>query len=191
MSQNLDSLRAGLLELVNKHAVVRGDFILSSGQKSTYYIDGKLLSLMPEGLNLLSRVILEKIKNDNVDAIGGLTLGADPIIGGVVTLSHEIGRPLCGLIVRKGKSGHGREKRIEGPLKPGMKVVVIEDVVTTGSSSFKAIEALEEAGCKIVKVIAIVDRLAGGGEAFAAKNYRFEPIFTLKDLTILQGRRSC
>lgn len=184
MPQNLESLRTRLLELVNKHAVVRGDFVLSSGQKSTYYIDGKLLSLIPEGLNLLSRVILEMIKDDSVDAIGGLTLGADPIIGGIAALSHEVGRPLSGLIVRKEKSSHGREKRIEGPLKPGMNVVVIEDVVTTGSSSFKAIEALEEGGCKIVKVIAIVDRLAGGKEAFAAKSYRFEPIFTLKDLAI-------
>ena len=184
MTDNLNSLKTKLLDLVNRHAVVHGDFVLSSGQRSTYYIDGKLLSLMPEGLNTLSRVILEMVKSDSVDAIGGLTLGADPIIGGVATLSHEMGKPLAGLIVRKEKSGHGREKRIEGPLRQGMRVVVIEDVVTTGSSSFKAIEALEEAGCKIVKVIAIVDRLQGGGEAFAAKNYRFEPIFTLKDLTI-------
>ena len=184
MSDDLKSLKSKLLDLVNKHAVVRGDFILSSGQKSTYYIDGKLLSLMPEGLNLFSRVILAMTAKDNIDAIGGLTLGADPIIGGVTTLSHELGRPISGLIVRKEKSGHGREKRIEGPLKPGMKVLVIEDVVTTGSSSFKAIEALEEAGCKIVKVIALVDRLQGGTEAFAARNVWFEPIFTLKDLSI-------
>jgi orotate phosphoribosyltransferase len=184
VSDYLQTLKSNLLELVNKHAVVRGDFVLSSGQKSTYYIDGKLLSLMPEGLNLLSRVILEMVKDDKIDAVGGLTLGADPIIGGVVATSHESGRPLVGLIIRKEKSGHGREKRIEGPLTSGMNVLVIEDVVTTGSSSFKAIEALEEAGCKVVKVIAIVDRLQGGREAFAAKNYRFEPIFTLKDLTI-------
>jgi orotate phosphoribosyltransferase len=184
VSQNLTALKSRLLELVNKHAVVHGDFVLTSGARSTYYIDGKLLSLMPEGLNVLARVILEMTKTDSVDAVGGLTLGADPIIGAVAALSHEIGRPLAGLIVRKEKSSHGREKRIEGPLKQGMKVVVIEDVVTTGSSSFKAIEALEEADCKIVKVIAIVDRLAGGSEAFAAKGYRFEPIFTLKDLTL-------
>jgi len=184
VSQDLSVLKSRLLELVNKHAVVHGDFILTSGARSTYYIDGKLLSLMPEGLNVLARVILEMIKGDPVDAIGGLTLGADPIIGAVAALSHDAGRPLAGLIVRKEKSSHGREKRIEGPLKPGMSVVIIEDVVTTGSSSFKAIEALKEADCRIVKVIAIVDRLAGGGEAFAAQGYRFEPIFTLKDLTL-------
>ena len=184
MSEYLNSLKGKLLELVNKHAVVRGDFVLSSGQRSTYYIDGKLLSLMPEGLNLFARVILEMTKDDKVDAIGGLTLGADPIIGGVCALSHETGKPLSGLIVRKAQSTHGREKRIEGPIRQGMNVVVIEDVVTTGSSSFKAIEALEEAGCRVVKVIALVDRLAGGQESFAAKNYKFEPVFTLKDLTI-------
>lgn len=184
MSEYKSSLRAKLLELVNTHAVVHGDFILSSGQKSTYYIDGKLLSLMPEGLNYLSRVILEMVDGEKVDAIGGLTLGADPIIGGVATLSYESKKPLAGLIIRKERSGHGREKRIEGPLRKGMRVVVVEDVVTTGSSSFKAIEALEEAGCEVVKVIALVDRLQGGSEAFAAKNIKFEPIFTLKDLTL-------
>ena len=184
VSQDLKILKSRLLELVNKNAVVHGDFILTSGARSTYYIDGKLLSLMPEGLNVLARAILEMIKGDTVDAIGGLTLGADPIIGAVAALSHDAGRPLAGLIIRKEKSSHGREKRIEGPLKPGMNVVIIEDVVTTGSSSFKAIEALKDADCNIVKVIAIVDRLAGGGEAFAAQGYRFEPIFTLKDLTL-------
>lgn len=184
MTEYLQTLKGKLLELVNKHAVVHGDFILSSGQKSTYYIDGKLLSLMPEGLNYLSRVILEMIDGEQVDAIAGLTLGADPIIGGVASMSFETKKPVAGLIVRKEKSGHGREKRIEGPIRPGMNVVVVEDVVTTGSSSFKAIEALEEAGCKVVKVIAMVDRLQGGREAFAAKNYKFEPIFTLKDLSV-------
>lgn len=183
VSEYLASLREKLLELVNRYAVVHGNFTLSSGQKSTYYIDGKLLSLMPEGLNYLSRVILEMIE-DNVDAIAGLTLGADPIIGGVTTLSYEIDRPLVGLIVRKEKSTHGREKRIEGPIKPGMRVVVVEDVVTTGSSSLKAIEALDEAGCQIIKVICMVDRLAGGKENFQKRGVRFDPIFTLKDLKI-------
>ena len=112
MSEYQTSLKAKLLELVNKHAVVHGDFILSSGQKSTYYIDGKLLSLMPEGLNYLSRVILEMIDGEKVDAIAGLTLGADPIIAGVATLSYESKKPVAGLIIRKEKSGHGREKRI-------------------------------------------------------------------------------
>ncbi|MCK4856919.1 MAG: orotate phosphoribosyltransferase [candidate division Zixibacteria bacterium] len=184
MSEQSRQLRNQLLELVNKHAVIHGDFVLTSGQKSTYYIDGKLLSLMPDGLLCLAQVILEMIAEDEVDAVGGLTLGADPIIGAVVALSQESGRPLKGLIVRKERSGHGRTKRIEGPLQQGMKVVVIEDVVTTGSSSITAGEALEEAGSEIVKVVAMVDRLAGGQENFKAKGYRFEPIFTLDDLNI-------
>lgn len=184
MSEDLQALREKLRELVNKHAVVHGDFVLTSGQKSTYYIDGKLLSLMPDGLNQLAKVILASIATDDVDAIGGMTLGADPIIGAVAALSHEQNRPLRGLIVRKERSGHGRTKLVEGPLQEGLKVVVIEDVVTTGSSSIKAIAALEEAGCKIVKVIAIVDRLAGGRENFESKGYRFEPLFTIEDLDI-------
>ncbi len=184
MPETKEQLRSTLLELVNKHAVIHGDFVLTSGKKSTYYIDGKLLSLMPDGLSNLAKMILELTRNDQVDAVGGLTLGADPIIGAVVALSQENGRPIKGLIVRKERSGHGRGKRIEGPVDKGMKVVVIEDVVTTGSSSLKAIEALEEAGCEIVKVVAMVDRLQGGGENFASKGYKFEPIFTLKDLNI-------
>lgn len=104
MLESHNSLKHRLLELVNTHAVVHGDFTLSSGQKSTYYIDGKLLSLMPEGLNCLSRVILGMV-DDGVDAIAGLTLGADPIIGGVAALSYDTGRPLVGLIVRKERSG--------------------------------------------------------------------------------------
>lgn len=184
MSEDLQALRGKLRELVNKHAVVHGDFVLTSGQKSTYYIDGKLLSLMPDGLNQLAKVILASLNGEQVDAIGGMTLGADPIIGAVVALSHEQERPLRGLIVRKERSGHGRTKLVEGPLQEGLRVVVIEDVVTTGSSSIKAIASLEEAGCEIVKVIAIVDRLAGGRENFESKGYRFEPLFTIKDLDI-------
>ncbi|MFH2054657.1 MAG: orotate phosphoribosyltransferase, partial [bacterium] len=172
MSGDLQALREKLRELVNKHAVVHGDFVLTSGQKSTYYIDGKLLSLMPDGLNQLAKVILASLDGEEVDAIGGMTLGADPIIGAVAAFSHEQGRPLRGLIVRKERSGHGRTKLVEGPLRDGLRVVVIEDVVTTGSSSIKAIAALEEAGCQIVKVIAIVDRLAGGRENFESKGYR-------------------
>ena len=184
MSEDLQALREKLRELVNKHAVVHGDFVLTSGQKSTYYIDGKLLSLMPDGLYQLAKVILASIEGEQVDAIGGMTMGADPIIGAVVALSQEQGRPLRGLIVRKERSGHGRTKLVEGPLQDGMNVVVIEDVVTTGSSSVKAIAALEEAGCKIVKVIALVDRLAGGRENFESKGYRFEPLFTIEELDI-------
>jgi orotate phosphoribosyltransferase len=180
----LDELKGRLLKLVNEHAVIRGDFVLTSGQRSHYYVDGKLLSLTPEGLNVLSRLILELIKDEQVDAVGGLTLGADPIIGGVVAVSEEIGRPLKGLIVRKERSAHGREKLIEGPFEEGMRVVVIEDVVTTGSSSLKAIAAIENAGGRIAKVIALVDRLAGGRESFESKGYLFEPIFTLRDLEV-------
>jgi orotate phosphoribosyltransferase len=178
------TLRDKLLELVNKHAVIHGDFVLTSGKKSTHYIDGKLLSLMPDGLSCLAAVILEMTKEDHIDAVGGMTLGADPIIGAVVALSQDTDRPLRGLIIRKERSGHGRTKLIEGPLEEGMKVVVIEDVVTTGSSSLKAIAALEDANCKIVKVIAIVDRLQGGRDNFESKGYKFEPIFTLEDLDI-------
>ncbi len=176
--------RDKLRKLVNDKAVLRGDFVLASGAKSNYYIDIKFISLTSEGLAYFSRVVLDMLKDTETDLIGGMTLGADPIIGAVVSMSHLIGRPLDGIIVRKEAKGHGRTKQIEGPMSDGAKVVIIEDVVTTGGSSLKAIEAVEKAGGKIVKVITLVDRLAGGRESFESKGYEFEPIFTINDLDI-------
>ncbi len=173
-----------LRQLVNDKAVIRGDFVLTSGARSNYYIDGKFISLTSEGLAYFSRVVLDMIENTEVDLIGGMTLGADPIIGAVVAMSHLIGRPLDGIIIRKEAKEHGRTKQIEGPMKDGARVVIIEDVVTTGGSSIRAIEAVEKAGGKVVKVITLVDRLAGGRESFESKGYDFEPIFTIKDLDI-------
>ncbi len=173
-----------LMALVNETAVIRGDFVLTSGARSNYYIDGKLISLTSEGLAYFARVVLDMIAETDADLIGGMTLGADPVIGAVVAVSHIIGRPVDGIIVRKEAKGHGRLKRIEGAIKQGNTVVIIEDVVTTGGSSLKAIEAVEEAGGRIAKVICLVDRLAGGRESFESKGYHFEPIFTIDDLDI-------
>lgn len=173
-----------LRQLVNDKAVIRGDFVLTSGAKSNYYIDGKYISLTSEGLAYFSRVVLDMIENTEIDLIGGMTLGADPIIGAVVAMSHMIGRPLDGIIIRKEAKEYGSNKQIEGPMKDGAKIVIIEDVVTTGGSSLRAIDAVEKAGGKVVKVITLVDRLAGGRDAFESKGYVFEPIFTIKDLDI-------
>jgi len=173
-----------LRELVNTRAILRGEFILASGAKSNYYIDVKFISLTSEGLAHFARVILDRIKHLNADLIGGMTLGADPIIGAVTAMSHMVGRPIDGIIVRKEPKGHGAGKMIEGPMSEGKRVVVIEDVVTTGGSSIKAIDAIEKAGGKVVKVITLVDRLAGGREAFESRVYVFEPIFTINDLDV-------
>jgi orotate phosphoribosyltransferase len=147
-----------------------GDFILSSGKKSNYYIDCRKITLHPEGSRLIAKIILEKIKGLKVDAIGGLTLGADPITSSVVAISD-----LPGFIVRKKEKEHGTKQKIEGHLQPGWNVVIVEDVSTTGASALQAIEAVEAAGAKVVKVISVVDREEGAAEGL--KNYDFDPIF--------------
>ncbi|MBU1318520.1 MAG: orotate phosphoribosyltransferase [candidate division Zixibacteria bacterium] len=184
LTMNPADAKNRLRELVNEKAVIRGDFILASGARSNYYVDAKFISLTSEGLAYFARVIVDIMDDLNVDLIGGMTLGADPIIGAVVAMSHLVGKPVDGIIVRKEAKGHGRGKQIEGPISEGAKVLIIEDVVTTGGSSLKAIDAVEKAGGKIAKVICLVDRLAGGRESFESKGYKFESIFTINDLDI-------
>jgi len=176
--------RERLLQLLKEKALRFGEFVLASGKRSDYYINGKLISLDPEGLYLLSEIILEKIKDDKVDAIGGMTLGADPMVGGVITLAGQRGLPLRGFIVRKERKDHGTESQVEGTLRKGDRVVIVEDVSTTGGSSLKAIKVVEELGCQVVKVIALLDRDEGSGENFSRGGYEFEPIFTTSDLGI-------
>ncbi|KPJ69695.1 hypothetical protein AMJ44_02785 [candidate division WOR-1 bacterium DG_54_3] len=156
-------------------AVKTGEFILSSGKKSNFYVDCRRITLHPQGAKLISKIILDKIKDLKVDAIGGLTLGADPITAAVVALSN-----LPGFIVRKKAKEHGTQQKIEGLIEPGWKVVIVEDVATTGASALQAIEAAQSAGAKVVKVIAVVDREEGAREAL--KNYDFDPIFRRSEL---------
>ncbi|MFC1568077.1 orotate phosphoribosyltransferase [Candidatus Margulisiibacteriota bacterium] len=156
-------------------AVKAGKFTLSSGQKSDFYVDCRKVTLHPQGAKLIGRIILEKIKGQKVDAIGGLTLGADPITAAVVTLSD-----IPGFIVRKKAKEHGTQQKIEGLIEPGWNVVIVEDVATTGASALQAIAAAEAAGARVVKVISVVDREEGAAEAL--KNYDFDPICTKSEL---------
>jgi orotate phosphoribosyltransferase len=156
-------------------AVKTGDFTLSSGKKSNLYIDCRKITLHPQGAKLIAKIILEKIKGLKVDAIGGLTLGADPITGAVVALSD-----IPGFIVRKKEKEHGTKQKIEGIIAPGYNVVIVEDVATTGASALQAIEAVEAIGAKVVKVISVVDREEGAVQAL--KSYSFDPIFKKSDL---------
>lgn len=156
-------------------AVKTGEFVLSSGKKSDFYIDCRKVTLHPQGAKLIGKIILEKIKGLKVDAIGGLTLGADPITSAVVTLSN-----LPGFIVRKKEKEHGTKQKIEGLIEPEWNVVIVEDVTTTGASALQAIEAVEEIGAKVVKVISVVDREEGAAEAL--KNYNFDPIIKKSEL---------
>jgi len=165
-----------LLRLLKQQSAFKfGEFTLSSGKKSDFYVDCRKVTLHPQGARLIGRLVLEKLGSLRVDAVGGLTLGADPITSSVVVLSD-----LPGFIVRKKAKEHGTKQRIEGILQPGWSVVIVEDVATTGGSALEAIEAAEAAGAKVAKVISVVDREEGAKEALA--KYDFDPIFKKSEL---------
>jgi len=175
--------RERLKQLIKERALSFGEVTLSSGKPSNYYLDAKMVTMDPEGAYLLAETLLEMLPED-VEAIGGPTLGADPIVGAVAALSYLKGKPIAAFLVRKEAKSHGKLKLIEGPFpaKSGTKVAIVEDVVTTGNSVLQAIRAAEDAGAKVVAVMALVDRLEGAREEFEARGYRFIPIFDALDL---------
>lgn len=178
-----DILREELKKtLKEKSLLTNVERVLTSGRTSTYYIDAKMTTLDPKGANLVARLILDVLKPFDIDAVGGFTLGADPIVSAVAALSAGTERPLPAFIVRKEPKKHGERKMIEGPFQPGWRVVVIDDVVTTGGSTLKACQAVEEEGGKVVLTLAIVDRLEGGRENLEAKGYKFISLLTRDDL---------
>lgn len=154
-------------------AIRYGDFLLTSGQRSTYYFDGRLLSLDPEGAYLLGKLLLPILRQARAEAIGGPTLGADPIVAAVAVVSHLEGWPVPAFIVRKDPKEHGTRRTIEGPLRPGSRVAIVDDACTTGGSLFHAIEEAEAVGCTVVKVIAILDRNQGGSQEVRRRAYDF------------------
>jgi len=174
-------LKEELLTFIKEKAVVKGERTLASGKKSNFYIDGKQVTLDAQGILLTSKVILAMIHGSHADAVGGPTLGADPIAAGVALLSSQTGQPLKAFIVRKDAKQHGMQKMIEGPMiKEGDRVVMLEDVITTGGSVLKAIQEVEKLKARVVRVICLVDRNEGAVETLAPYNYT--PIFELKDL---------
>lgn len=176
--------RQPLIDLIKRDALKFGDFTLASGAKSKFYIDCRNVTLSAEGAAVIGRGILELLGDEKFDAVGGMTLGADPILAAVLTIAGIEKRPLRGFIVRKEAKGHGTGKLVEGPIKEGDRVVVVEDVSTTGGSAIKACEAVESVGAKVVHVVTILDRLAGAREAFEAKGYKFSSLVTINDLGI-------
>jgi orotate phosphoribosyltransferase len=176
--------RSQLIRLFHERALKFGDFTLASGKTSTYYLDGKQISLHSVGLRLVSRGLLDLLSDVEFDAIGGMTIGADPIVGGVLVAAAENQRTLHGFLVRKEAKGHGTQRYIEGPVMPGMKVVVIDDVVTTGGSAIQAVDRIVEYGCEVVCVVGIVDRKEGGAANFAARNISFRSLLTIEDFGI-------
>ena len=175
-------LRQALLDLFCELAYETGDFTLSSGQYSPYYINSKRVTLHPQGALVIGQLFLAQLPPDT-EAVAGLTLGADPIVSAISVVSAYQDCPLPALIVRKEPKGHGTRAYIEGPLlKSGSQVVVVEDVVTTGASALKAVERLRQAGYCVNQIMTLVDRQQGGAERYHQMGLSFKTIFTLPDL---------
>lgn len=174
--------RARLLALIDEYAVKRGHFILASGRESNYYLDGRMVALHAEGAYLIGKLLFAQMADLDVQAVGGLTMGADPVATAVSIASFLGGKPLNAFLVRKEPKGHGTKKLIEGPLVPGSRVVIVEDTVTTGGSPLQAVAAAEAEGCTVAAVMVVIDRMEGARERIEGAGYRFMPLFTVKDL---------
>lgn len=171
-----------LLERLAERAYRHGNFTLASGRSSNHYVNCKPVSLSGEGLALLGEQLLAEVEADAV-AVAGLTLGADPLVSAVALQAALTGRPLDALIVRKEAKGHGTGAWLEGPLPPaGSTITVLEDVVTTGGSSLKAVTQLRQAGYRVNRVVAIVDRQEGGLEAMTAADLELRSLFQLEEI---------
>ncbi|MGK7919726.1 MAG: orotate phosphoribosyltransferase [Trichodesmium sp.] len=181
---DLSNIKQKLLDLLCQLAYREGDFVLSSGQRSSYYINGKYVTLHPQGGLIIGRLILSMLPEDT-QGVGGLTLGADPIVTAVSVVSAYENRPIPALIIRKQAKGHGTMSYIEGPiLDTNAKVVVLEDVVTTGGSAMIAVNRLREAGYQVNHIISLVDREQGGRELYQKEGINFESIFTISELQV-------
>jgi orotate phosphoribosyltransferase len=178
--------RERLIDLLLREALRLGTFTLASGRTSQYYIDGRKVTLSAEGAALIGAGVLECLtRYPTVQAVGGLTLGADPIVGATLALACDAGRgQLRGFLVRKEAKTHGTGRLVEGPLEPGSTVAVVDDVATTGGSSLQAVDAVEAMGCKVAVVIVVLDRLEGADAAFAARNLPFHSLVTIRDLGV-------
>ena len=175
-------MKEELLELIKKYAYKKGEFKLSSGKTSEHYVNCKPVTLSGRGLTLSSLLLLKEVETSYV---GGLTLGADPLVSGVALVSALDSRLVNGLIVRKEAKGHGTQAWIEGLLPPeGTKVTVLEDVITTGGSAIKAATRLRDAGCVVERVVAIVDRQENkeADEFMESADLELLSLFTLDDV---------
>jgi orotate phosphoribosyltransferase len=169
-----------LVDELRAHALVIGKVTLTSGRTAGYYVDAKRAVLLPAGFRAMGELVADKARAWNATAVGGLTMGADPVACSALAAGAEV----KAFFVRKDAKQHGLQRRIEGPLlESGERCLIVEDVVTTGGSTLQAIEAVREAGFEIVGVTAILDRLAGGGDAIrAAAGAPYEPLTTIEDV---------
>lgn len=182
----MDPTRARLRQLYLDRAIQFGDFTLASGQKSSYYINSKKVLFHGEAVALLGELLYQATQDLPIVGIGGLEVGAIPMAAAAAMSYHQHGRAMEGFFVRKEAKGHGSKQRVEGEIKPGDHVAVIDDVLTTGGSVVQAIEEVEKLGAVVARVVCVVDRLQGAGAALAKYDYR--PLFTIEDFGINSGQ---
>lgn len=176
-------LRGELLELLTKEAYVKGKVILSSGKESDYYVDARRVTLMAKGAYLCACLILDQVKDDSYDAIGGPTLGADPMLGAIGVMSLQAGRPVNTFIIRKTPKAHGKQQQVEGPpLKKGGRVILIDDVATTGKAFLDSLDVLTPMGIHVVKAVCVLDRNEGARQALAARGCALVSIFDISEI---------
>jgi orotate phosphoribosyltransferase len=170
-----------LRELVRAYSLKRGDFVLSSGRTSTYLFQLRQTTLLPEGAELIGEIIVEYMKKHGIVCIGGLELGAVPIVSAVAAVSHLKGFPVDAFFVRKAPKSHGARETIDGHLRDGAEVLMIDDVATTGGSILKAIEGMEGHGSYVRRALAVVDREEGAAQNLAAQGIKLAAIFKRSD----------
>ncbi len=183
----MEDLKRRLARILIEKSYREGDFVLSSGRRSDYYFDCRVTALHPEGSWLIGTLFNKLLANVDIKGVGGMTLGADPLVSATTVISHEVGRPLAGLLVRKEAKGHGTGQYVEGlgNFENGDKVAMVEDVVTTGGSLLKACERVSDAGLNIVTVCTILDRQEGGREILKDAGYDLLSLFTREELVKL------
>lgn len=179
--------RDSLIRLLAERSTRRGDFVLSSGRRSSLYIDARLTTMSPEGLVLIGALGLQAIDDAGwkPDAVGGLTLGADPVAYAIAHASALAGTPVRAFTVRKKPKAHGTGRRVEGPFQAGDRVVIVEDVITTGGSALDASRAVREAGGEVAGVLAVVDREEGGRAALEAEGLEVRALTRAMELVAL------
>lgn len=179
---DIAAARARLLEIVKDQAIVHGRVTLSSGAEADYYVDLRRITLDGEASPLVGRVMLDLVADLDFDAVGGLTLGADPVATSMLHAAAAKGERLDAFVVRKSGKAHGLQQRVEGPSISGRRVLIVEDTSTTGSSPLEAATAAREAGAEVVAVATIADRATGAAEKFADAGLEYRHVFGLTEL---------
>jgi orotate phosphoribosyltransferase len=174
--------REELKKILMARSILKGDFTLVSGKKSSYYINGKMTTLYSKGVYLAAKLILDSLDPQGIDAFAGPVIGADPIIGALLTLSAQRGMDKEGFLIRKEAKGHGTKKIVEGNIKEGARTLIVEDVITTGGSLLKAADAVKDEGGEIAGIAVIVDREEGGNENISRAGFELNSIFRVSEL---------